>query len=89
MLDRLETQLSQTDWLCGVDYSLADIVWTVVLNGLDELKFSYLWEDNVRPAIDKYFTQLKLRPSFKIAITDDKMPFLMLLAGLRRIFIGV
>lgn len=89
MLDRLEAQLSQTDWLCGGSYSLADTVWTAVLNRLEELKFGHLWEDNKRPFLGSYFNRLKARPSFNTAIVDDKMPLPMLLAGLPRVFLGI
>ncbi len=89
MLDRLETQLSQTNWLCGASYSLADTMWTVVLNGLDELKFGHLWKDSTRPALNSYFNQLRALPSFNKAIQNEKMPLTMLLAGLRRLFLGI
>lgn len=89
MLDRLEDQLSQTNWLCGDNYSLADTVWTAVLNRLDELQFSHLWVDNKRPAIASYLNRLKVRPSFNTAIQQDEMPLLMLIAGLGRTLLGV
>ena len=89
MLDRLEAQLSQTNWLCGSTYSLADTVWTAVLNKLDELKFSHLWEDDAPPALGLYLNRLKARPSYNTAIQEDKMPLPMLLAGLRRVFLGI
>ncbi|KAM3106797.1 glutathione S-transferase family protein [Phormidesmis sp. 146-33] len=89
MLDQLEAQLSQTTWLCGNSYSLADTVWTAVLHRLDKLKFSYLWADHTRPALDSYLNRLKSRPSFNTAIQSDKMPLPMLVAGLRRVFLGV
>ena len=88
MLAQLEAQLSQTDWLCGASYSLADAVWTAVLNRLDELKFD-LWADNTRPALKTYLSRLKARPSFRRAIQGDKMPLPMLLTGLRRIFLSI
>ena len=89
MLARLEEQLSQTHWLCGATYSLADAVWTAVLNRLDELNFNYLWLDNTRPALESYLNRLKSRPSFRIAIEEDEIPLSMLIAGLRRIFLGI
>ncbi len=89
MLAELEVQLSQTTWLCGETYSLADVVWTAVLNRLEELKFDYLWKDDTRPSLSTYFHRLKARPSFKAAIQDDKMPLSMLLAGLNRILLGI
>jgi glutathione S-transferase len=87
MLAQLEKQLSQTDWLCGTTYSLADAVWTAVLNRLGELKFD-LWANNTRPALKAYLSRLKARPSFRIAIQDDKMSLPMLLTGLGRIFLS-
>ncbi|KAB8315948.1 glutathione S-transferase family protein [Tolypothrix campylonemoides VB511288] len=89
LLDQLEAQLSQTNWLCGATYSLADTVWTAVLNRLDELGFGRLWENSTRPALGSYLNQLKARPSFKTAIQDDKMPLPMLLLGLRKTFLGI
>lgn len=89
MLDRLEKQLSRTDWLCGSSYTLADVVWTAVLNRLNKLKFNRLWEDNTRPALESYFDRLKSRHSFTVAIQNDKMPWLMLVKGLHRISIDI
>jgi glutathione S-transferase len=89
ILDQVETQLLQTQWLCGSTYSLADTVWTAVLNRLDELKFGYFWQHDARPALDSYFNRLKARPSFRTAIRDDKMPLPMLWSGLGRILLGI
>lgn len=89
LLEQLEGQLRQTDWLCGTTYSLADTVWTAVLNWLDELKFGSLWADNKHPALRAYFNRLKARPSFITAIKSDEMPLPMILAGLRRIFLSI
>ena len=89
MLDRLEEQLNQTDWLCGATYTLADAVWTAVINRLDELKFNHLWRNNTRLGLESYFNRLKSRPSFTMAIENDKMPLSMLMTGLYRVFRGV
>lgn len=89
LLDQLEIALSQSDWLCGVHYSLADTVWTAVLNRMDELNFDYLWKDSMRPALEAYVNRLKSRPSFTVAVRADKTPLPMLIAGLWRIAIGV
>ncbi|PSN16080.1 hypothetical protein C7293_04300 [filamentous cyanobacterium CCT1] len=88
MLTQLETQLVQTEWLCGTTYSLADVVWTAVLNRLEELKFDSLWADT-RPRLNAYINRLKARPSFKAAIQADAMPLPMLLAGLRRTLLSL
>lgn len=87
LLDQLEQQLRQSEWLCD-DYSLADVVWTAVLNRLAELRFETLWTDGERPAIAAYLERLRARPSFKLAIGSDTTPPAMILAGLRRLFLG-
>jgi glutathione S-transferase len=89
MLDQLDQQLSQSEWLCGSSYSLADVVWTAVLNRLAELKFDSFWTGGKRSAIAAYLQRLKNRPSFKVAIQTDTMPALMILSGLRRLFLGI
>ena len=88
MLAELDAQLSQSEWLCGGTYSLADVVWTAVLNRLEALAFNDLWEDNICPNLCAYFNHLKTRPSFEAVIQDDKMPLRMLLSGLSRILRG-
>ncbi|MBD2258533.1 glutathione S-transferase family protein [Pseudanabaena sp. FACHB-2040] len=89
LLDPLTHQLSQSDWLCGADYSLADAVWTTVLSRLEELGFGPLWEGGKRDAIAPYLSRLKARPSYSAAIQNDTMPVSMVLSGLRRIFLGI
>lgn len=88
IMNPLEQQLSQSEWLCGSAYSLADVVWTAVLNRLDELGLSTLWKADKRPAIADYLNRLEARPSYRDAIKNDAMPLPMILAGLRRIFLG-
>ena len=88
IMNSLEQQLSQSEWLCGSAYSLADAVWTAVLSRLDELGFSTLWKADKRPAIAGYLNRLKARPSYRAAVKNDAMPLPMILAGLRRIFLG-
>lgn len=86
MLDKLECELKQSEWLGNTAYSLADVVWTATLHHLEQLKFAYLWEGEKRPAIADYWQRLKNRPNFKTVIQDEVMPLPMILAGLRRIF---
>lgn len=88
LLDKLENRLSQSEWLCGSSYSLADIAWTSVLNSLEALKFIDRTEVTKRPYIGTYFERLKNRPSFKVAIQNDKISTALIVDGLRRIFLG-
>ena len=43
MLDKLESELKQSEWLGNNNYSLADVVWTATLHHLEELDFANLW----------------------------------------------
>lgn len=88
MLDKLECQLKQSEWLGNNVYSLADVVWAATLHHLEQLEFACLWSQEKRPAIDKYWQRLKTRPNFKTVIQEEIMPLPMILAGLRRIFLG-
>ncbi|KYC35304.1 hypothetical protein WA1_09140 [Scytonema hofmannii PCC 7110] len=91
ILDQLENELRKSDWLCGANYSLADLVWTAVLHYLEQVKLDTLWRNGRRPALAAYIARLKARPSFKEAIQDYLAPKVMepiVIAGLRRIFLG-
>jgi glutathione S-transferase len=91
ILDQLENEVSKSDWLCGSNYSLADLVWTAVLHYLEQVKLDTLWSNGRRSAIASYFEHLKARPSYKMAIKDFLTPKVMqpvVIAGLRRIFLG-
>ncbi|MBD2731596.1 glutathione S-transferase family protein [Nostoc sp. FACHB-892] len=91
ILDKIENEVSKSMWLCGDEYSLADVVWTAVLNYLVQLQIDDLAIDKNRKALSLYIERLKSRPSFKIAIKDyleAKVMQPIILAGLKRIFLG-
>ncbi|BCL39991.1 glutathione S-transferase family protein [Nostoc sp. MS1] len=91
ILDKLENEVSNSMWLCGDEYSLADVVWTAVLNYLVQLQIDDFAIKKDRKAIYLYIDRLKARPSFKTAIQDyleTKVMQPIILAGLRRIFLG-
>ena len=88
VLDKLECQFKQSEWLSNNNYSLADVVWTATLHHLEELDFANLWSQKKRPAIADYWQRLKTRPNFKTVMQDEMIPLPMILAGLRRIFLG-
>jgi glutathione S-transferase len=91
VLDQLENAVSQSMWLCGNYYSLADIVWTATFHYLEQLKIDDFLNNQRRQGLISYNTRLQARPSFKVAIKDYLEPKVMqpiILAGLRRIFLG-
>ena len=87
-LDELESELKQSEWLVNNYYSLADVVWAATLHHLEELDFAYLWSKEKRPAIDNYWQRLKTRPNFKTVMQNEVIPLPIIVAGLRRIFLG-
>jgi glutathione S-transferase len=64
MLDRLQDRLADHEWLAGDAYTLADVVWTVLLARLKMLGFNDRFEGEARPAIAAYYARMKARPSF-------------------------
>ena len=69
LLDDMETVLSQTEWLVGDDYSLADCDLTPYLVRLKRLGLFALIEDRF-PNVVRWFAVIEARPSFAPAITD-------------------
>ena len=66
-IDRLEAQLGESDYLAGDQYTLADVIWTVVLARLDLLKKDDLIGAAGHPRIGAYYARMKARPSFATA----------------------
>ena len=63
MLDRFDAQLSQTAWLAGDAFSLADIAMAPMMDRLEFLAMAGLWEG--RPAVRDWITRLKARPAYQ------------------------
>ena len=69
-LTDLEAQLSETEWMAGKSYSLADIAYTPYLIRLDELQL-WRWMDR-RPHIVDWYDRIKMRANFAPAYTAWK-----------------
>ncbi|MCK5506589.1 MAG: glutathione S-transferase family protein [Thermodesulfovibrionia bacterium] len=67
LMDELESVLSQREYIAGSTYSLADVIWTVLLARLELLGMASLWETSERPALAAYYLRMKNRASFKSA----------------------
>jgi glutathione S-transferase len=68
LLVDMEAALSQTTWLAGESYSLADISYAPYLTRLDHLQLQFLWER--RPHIQDWYDRLRERPSYRQAFDD-------------------
>ncbi len=68
LLHDFETLLMRSEWLCGSDYSLADIAYTSYMTRLEMLNFQGMWSE--RPHVSSWYERLKNRPSYQKGILD-------------------
>lgn len=64
---RMEHALTETDWLAGSGYSLADAALTPYLVRIDMLGLWDLWKEG-HPRVDAWFDRVRARPSFEPAM---------------------
>lgn len=69
LFQKMEDALSDSLWLAGEEFSLADAAWAPYLTRLDWLGMNGLWTEG-RPAVTKWYDKLKTRDSYRAAITD-------------------
>jgi len=72
-LERMESQLAETQWLGGREYSLADIAAAPFIDRLEELNLSGLW--STKPALMDWIARTKERPAYREAIPDHSQRF--------------
>ncbi|MDH3581913.1 MAG: glutathione S-transferase family protein [Hyphomicrobiales bacterium] len=63
-LDQFDAALRSRRFLAGEEYSLADLVWTVGVARLTMISMKPLAK---RPALERWYAQMKSRPSFRDA----------------------
>ncbi len=70
-LDKLEEALSHgRDWLTGDTFTLADVSWMALLERIDEVDWSNTFFGEGRhPLVKAYWERLKLRHSYKTALS--------------------
>lgn len=67
-LHKMEMELTNSPWLAGATYSLADAAATPYLALLELLEFHGWWRE--MPHVADWYQRVKLRPSFRLAILD-------------------
>ena len=67
-MDRLSRQLLESGgpWICGEMFSLADVCVAPIIDRLEYLDKSYIWED--RPALGVWVEQIKARTSYQQSV---------------------
>ncbi len=69
-LHLMEDALSQSQWLAGDAFSIADIALTPYVNRLAMLSMHGLWQNGRLPKVDDWFARIQARPAFKPALID-------------------
>lgn len=77
LLDDLEAALQRNPWLAGDSYSLADTAMTAIVERL-RLCGYVLSRSGRRPALERWWRQVRRRPSYRDAIARWKKPRIML-----------
>lgn len=66
-LTYVEQLLQDNEFLIGNTYTLADVIWTVVLSRLDLLGYSKWLNNNNFPQIASYYLRMQQRKSYTLA----------------------
>ena len=69
-LHTLETALTDSEWLSGSQFSMADIALAPYVNRLAALSMQRMWTDGRLPRVEQWFTRIRHRPAFKSALVD-------------------
>lgn len=84
-LARVEARLSESPYLAGDRYSLADLAWTCIFARLKMLGLAEsFWGPERSPRTDGYYERLRQRPSFRQAGVWERPPT----ADARRALLG-
>jgi glutathione S-transferase len=76
----IDAQVSETEWLAGGAFSLADIAYAPYMVRLDHLRMGFLWES--RPAVAAWFDRIRARPGFEAGLKAWFNPdYIALMAG--------
>lgn len=65
-------QLQDNNFLLGNTYTLADVIWTVVLSRLDLLGYSEWLDINTFPQIASYYWRMRQRKSYTLAQVQNE-----------------
>lgn len=69
-LRKMEQVLEQSEWLVGDRFSMADVAMAPYVNRLDALAMSGMWTGGRRPHFERWFENVRQRPTFKPALLD-------------------
>ena len=67
---QMEETLSETEWLAGDAFTLADAALAIYINRLEVLSMAGMWEAGRRPRVANWWARIKFRQSFRPAVID-------------------
>ena len=67
-----EEQLQGNSFLIGDSYTLADVIWTVVLSRLDLLGYSEWLDEKTFPQLTNYYSRMQNRRSYTLAQVQNE-----------------
>jgi glutathione S-transferase len=73
-LAKMEATLQRSEWLVGDAFTMADVAVAPYVNRLAILEMRGLWEGGRRPGVERWFSAVKARPSFRRAFGDWMPP---------------
>lgn len=94
VMDEVEQELNNQPsiegmWLCGEQFSIADISITVLLQRLWELGLEdRFWTNGKRPGVERYFEKAKGRESFKKTIPNLPYHIRMIISSQPPVYVG-
>jgi len=65
---KMERALTQSEWLAGDRFSMADIAMTPYANRLAALSMQGLWSNGRLPRVEAWFERIRSRPTFAPAL---------------------
>jgi len=69
-LDDMEATLSESKWLIGDQYTLADVSVIPYVFRLENACMDAFWRDGRRPHVERWINDMKARPSFDTAVQE-------------------
>ena len=69
---RIEKQLTNKTFLLGENYTIADVIWTVVISRLDLLGYDDWIAKESSPNVANYYSEMKQRDSYQSANVQNQ-----------------
>ena len=69
-LKKMETALTDSKWLVGDAFTIADISMVPYVNRLAMMSMRGMWENNRLPNVENWFDRIEALPNFKKCLID-------------------